>query len=291
SRGLSASELMDISNNMTIRTPEDAVRYGLIDSLVYKDQFDQVLMNKVGVSKVDDLKFVSYTKYKKSYSGYSSSKNEIAVIVADGTIMPGSSENIEGTIGADTFVEEIRKARENDKIKAVVLRINSPGGEFRSSDMIWREVELTAQVKPIIASMGDYAASGGYYIAMACDTIGAQTMTVTGSIGIFGVMFDFSRFLDNKIGIKFEEVKTGNYGEMYTVTRPLNDAEKRFWQRNIDDHYRTFIQKVAAGRNMDTTEVLKIAAGRVWTGIHAKENGLVDVLGGFEDAVAIAAEK
>jgi protease-4 len=213
------------------------------------------------------------------------------VIVAEGTIMPGSSEQSEPTIGADTFVEEIRKARENDRIKAIVLRVNSPGGEYRSSDMIWREVVLAAEKKPVIASMGDFAASGGYYIAMACDTIIAQPQTVTGSIGIFGLMFDMSKFFDNKLGITFQEIKTGEFGEMFTVTRPLTEAEKNIWQNVLDKNYDKFLQKAAQGRHTTKEEIQKVAAGRVWTGVQAKEHGLVDLLGGFNDAVKVAAEK
>jgi protease-4 len=157
--------------------------------------------------------------------------------------------------------------------------------------MIWREVELAKKTKPVIASMSDYAASGGYYLAMGCDTIVAQPHTITGSIGIFGVMFDLSSFLGNKIGITFDEVKTGEHGEMFTVTRPLTETEKRFWQNNLEDHYETFTGKAAQGRGVAIQDIKKVASGRVWTGAQAKERNLVDVLGGFNDAVKIAAEK
>jgi protease-4 len=156
--------------------------------------------------------------------------------------------------------------------------------------MMWREVRLAHEAKPIIASMSDYAASGGYYMAMGCDTIVAQPHTITGSIGIFGMMFDMSGFLGNKLGITFDEVKTGEFGEMYTITRPLTEAEKSFWQRNLDEHYDTFTGKAAEGRGMPVEEIKKVASGRVWTGSQAKERNLVDVTGGFNDAVRIAAE-
>jgi len=193
-------------------------------------------------------------------------------------------------IGADTFVEEIRKAREDKDIKAIVIRINSPGGEFRASDMMWREIQLAKETKPVIASMGDYAASGGYYMAMGCDTIVAQPHTITGSIGIFGMMFDMSAFMGNKLGITFDEVRTGNFGEMYTISRPLTDAERNYWQRNLDDHYETFTSKAAAGRGMTNEDLKKVASGRVWTGAQALDKKLVDVLGGFDDAITIAAK-
>ena len=183
------------------------------------------------VTELEDLSLIKYKKYTKSFSTYKSSKNEIAVIVAEGTIVPGTSGQDQQSIGSETFAKEIRRARLDDDVKAIVMRINSPGGEFRSSDIMWRELKLAAAVKPVIASMGDYAASGGYYLAMACDTIVAQPNTITGSIGIFGVLFDLSAFLENKIGITFDELKTGHYGDAFTVTRPLTQAEKNIWQK------------------------------------------------------------
>jgi protease-4 len=290
-RDIPRAKLEEISDKMLVQSAKAALDLGLIDSLVYKDQFDDVLMSKLGVEKYKDIKFIQYGKYRKSFSDRRSSKNEIAVIVAEGAIMPGEAKQSERVIAADTFVEEIRKARENDNVKAIVLRVNSPGGEFRASDMIWREIQLAKKVKPVIASMSDYAASGGYYIAMGCDTIVAQPSTITGSIGIFGMMFDMSDFLRNKIGITFDEVRTGEYGDMITFTRPLTEAEKRFWQRDLEEHYETFTGKAAEGRNMNIDDLKKVASGRVWTGDQALKNKLVDVLGGFNDAIKIAARK
>lgn len=287
SRNISPSQLKEISDKMLVRNADDAVAYGLVDSLVYKDQFDQLIKQRVG----DKVNYMGYKSYRKSYSNYVSSQNEIAVIVAEGTIMPGKSNRSQGIIGADTFVEEIRKARENEKVKAIVLRVNSPGGEPRASDMIWREVQLAKQVKPVIGSMGDLAASGGYYISMGCDTIVAQESTITGSIGIFGIMFDMSEFLNNKIGITFDEVKTGNFGELYTVTRPLTSQEKEIIQADLNSFYDTFVTKANEGRNLSKEEILKIAGGRVWTGVQAKANGLIDVLGGINEAIDIAVTK
>jgi protease-4 len=203
--------------------------------------------------------------------------------------MPGKAQ--QGTIGSTTFAKEIRKARNSKKVKAIVLRINSPGGSALASDVMWREVTLAAKEKPVIASMGDYAASGGYYLAMGCNTIVAEPNTITGSIGVFSVLFDLSSFLNNKIGITFEEVKTGEVGELVTVTRPLTDQEKRIWQKRTDAIYETFTSKAAEGRKMNVDDLRRVASGRVWTGTQGKEKGLVDELGGFEDAVKIAAEK
>lgn len=291
SRNIDRQRLEEISDKMLVRNAELSVDLGLVDSLLYRDQFIQVLKNKLNIGDSDDIKFVKYNRYRKSFSTYKSSKNEIAVIVFEGTIMPGEGSQNDQIIGADTFVEEIRKARRNDEVKAIVIRVNSPGGEFRSSDMMWREIELAKEAKPVIASMSDYAASGGYYLAMGCDTIVAQPHTITGSIGIFGMMFDLSDFLGNKIGITFDEVRTGEFGDTYTVTRPLTEVEKNFIQKSLDDHYDTFTAKAAAGRDVSQDDIRKVASGRVWTGAQALENNLVDVMGGFNDAVEIAAEK
>lgn len=290
-RNIPKDKLKDISDNMLVRNAAAAVEMGLVDSLLYKDQFDQIIKNKLDIKDNKDIKFVKYSKYRKSFSTYKSSKNEIAVIVAEGPIVPGSGDDGEEMIGADKFVEEIRKAREDKDIKAIVLRVNSPGGEYRSSDMIWREIEVAKKSKPVIASMSDYAASGGYYISMGCDTIVAQPHTISGSIGIFGVIFNLSDFLNDKLGITFDEVRTGKFGETYTVTRPLTEVEKNFIQKALDDHYETFTSKAAEGRGVTSDDIKKIASGRVWTGIQAKERNLVDVMGGFNDAVRIAAEK
>ncbi|HEY9486935.1 MAG TPA: signal peptide peptidase SppA [Chryseosolibacter sp.] len=290
-RNIEKQKLEQISDQMLVNNAEAAVELGLIDSLLYKDQLIEVLKNKLDLSEDDNISFVKYHRYRKSFSTYKSSPNEIAVIVADGTIMPGDGNQNDQVIGGDKFVEEIRKAREDEDIKSIVLRINSPGGEFKASDMMWREITLTTQVKPVIASMSDYAASGGYYLAMGCDTIVAQPHTITGSIGIFGIMFDLSQFLGNEVGITFDEVRTGDYGNTYTLTRPLTPAEKKFIQRNLDEYYQTFTMKAAEGRRLSHEAIQEVASGRVWTGQQALERKLVDVLGGFDDAVKIAAEK
>jgi len=288
SRNMDVARLSEISNKMLVTNSTSAKAMGLIDSLVYYDQVQADLRNRLGVAKDAAINFVKYGKYKKSFSSYSSSKNEIAVIVADGDIMPGKAT--QGTIGSDTFAEELRKARTNDRVKAIVVRINSPGGSALASDVMWREIKLATEVKPVIASMSDYAASGGYYLAMACDTIVAQPTTITGSIGVFSVLFDLSSFLDNKIGITFDEVKTGEVGGL-TVTRPLTTAEKAIWQKRTEEIYDSFTTKAADGRGMAVEDLRKVASGRVWTGMQAKDRGLVDVLGNFEDALSIAVAK
>lgn len=289
SRNIGKQRLEEISDQMLVRNAAAAVEFGLIDSLLYPDEFLGVLRNRLDLGEEDDVKFINYNRYRKSFSTYKDSENEIAVIVADGTIMPGDGDQNDQVIGADKFIKEIRQAREDDDIKAIVLRVNSPGGEFKASDMMWRELKLATATKPVIASMSDYAASGGYYLSMVCDTIVAQPNTITGSIGIFGIMLDLSDFLEEKIGITFDEVRTGNYGDTYTVTRPLTQAEKNFIQQNLNEYYETFTLKAAEGRDVSHEHIQGVASGRVWTGQQALDRQLVDVLGGFDDAVDIAA--
>lgn len=290
-RNIPVEKLKHMADNLTIRTALHAYEYGLVDSLLYTDQFIAELKGRMGLGEDDEIPLIKYNRYRKSFSTYKSTRNEIAVIVAEGTIVPGEGDPSQQVVAAETFAREIRKARKNDNVKAIVLRINSPGGAFRASDMIWREIELARQVKPVIASMSDLAASGGYYLAMGCDTIVAQPHTITGSIGIYGVVFDLSHFLGDKLGITFDEVRTGNYGELLTVTRPLTESEKNFWQKNLNEHYETFIQKAAEGRGVPADDIRKVASGRVWSGEQARDRRLVDVMGGFKDAIAIAAGK
>lgn len=290
SRSIPKDKLEEISDKMLARTAKLSVEYGLVDSLLYYDQVLGELRNRLSLGETAKINFIKYNKYRKSIDDATGTgENEVAVIVADGTIMPGSAD--EGVIGSDTFAEEIRRARENKKVKAIVIRVNSPGGSFQASDIMWREIKLASEKKPVIASMSDYAASGGYYLAMGCDTIVAQPHTITGSIGIFSVLFDASGLMGNKLGITSEEIKTGEYGEMITISRPLTDAEKNVWQTRTEDIYETFTGKAGEGRNMSKEEIKKVASGRVWTGEQAKDRGLVDILGGYDDAIRIAAEK
>jgi protease-4 len=289
SRSISMEKLKEVSNKMLVRNASLAVEHGLVDSLLYYDQVLVNLKTRLSIDENAKVNFIRYNKYRKSFTQTAtSSENEIAVIVADGTIYSGRAD--EGVVGSDTFAEEIRKARENKKVKAIVIRVNSPGGSFIASDVMWREVKLASDVKPVIASMSDYAASGGYYLSMACDTIVAQPHTITGSIGIFSVLFDASGLMGNKMGITTDQVKTGEYGEMITISRPLTDAEKNVWQTRTEEIYETFTGKAAEGRKRTKEEIKKVASGRVWTGEQAVDKG-VDVLGGYNDAVRIAAEK
>ena len=288
-RKIPKEKLEEYSDNMMVRNAAIAKELNLIDGLLYEDEFLDTLRAKLDIAESEKVNFVTYAKYRKSYSDYKSSENEIAVIVAEGTIMPGEGDAQDQVIGSESFIKELREAEKNEKVKAIVIRINSPGGEFRASDMMWRAIQVAKKKKPVIASMSDYAASGGYYMAMGCDTIVAQPNTITGSIGIFGMMFDMSGFLGNKIGITFDEVRTGNFGDMYTVSRPLSDAEKSYWQKNLDEHYLTFTRKAAEGRGVTLEEIQKVASGRVWTGAQGRERNLVDIEGGYNEALKVAA--
>jgi protease IV len=286
---LDAAQLLAISDNMTVQSAKHAVEQKLITGLLHKDEFELLLANELGVEKEKDINWVSYSQYNSSFSSYVKSSNKIAVIIAEGEIRMGRKE--QGVITPAQFTKELRKAREDKSVKAVVFRINSPGGDALASNLIWREVVKTAEVKPIIASMSNYGASGGYYLAMAADTIVAQPSTLTGSIGIFGMVFNISDFMANKLGITTDRATTGTFSNIYTATRALSDTEKTIIQNSINEGYESFTSKAAEGRNMTLADLKSVASGRVWTGTQAKENGLVDVLGGLQTAIDIAASK
>lgn len=288
SRSLPASRLRQISDSLLVQSPELAVRYGLIDSLTYEDGFKHFLKSVVGIGDHDKLHFVGYNAYHKSYKDNTDAKDQIAVIVAEGAIQGGDDDQW-NVISSDRFVKEINRAAENTSVKAIVLRVNSPGGEFQASDVIWNAIHEARKKKPVIASMSDYGASGGYYISMACDTIVAEPTTITGSIGIFGLTFDLSNFLGDKLGITFDKVSTGNYQTNFTMTRPLSDGEKAYLQHTLDRNYATFTEKAADGRAVPVDSILKVASGRVWIGTDAMQRHLIDTLGGFDEALSIAA--
>lgn len=287
-RNIESARMAEISTKMLSRNAKHAFELGLVDSLQYEDQVLDILKEKIGVGTSGKINLVDYDSYKKSYSSSKSTSNKIAVIVADGDILPGESD--QGVVGGATIEKELEKARKDKNVKAVVLRINSPGGSFQASDEMWRQVVLTKAQKPVIASMGDYAASGGYYLAMACDTIVAKPTTITGSIGVFSILFDISGLMRNKLGITTQEIKTGEIGNLFSITRPLSETEKSIWQKQTEEVYETFTTKAANGRGMNVEDLKKIASGRVWTGEQALENGLVDVLGGLNESIRIAAE-
>ncbi len=288
SRSLPFDEVKNTLDSALVDSEEDAVKYGLVDKLTYRDEMMEILKNKVGAEDVDDLHFVSYKKYRKSYSTYKSSKNRIAVLVAAGSIVTGKGEK--ESIGSDKYAKEIRKLAEDDKVKAIVLRINSGGGSALASDIMWRELRLAAEKKPVIASMSDYAASGGYFLAMACDTIVAQPNTITGSIGVFSMLMNIKGFLNDKLGITTDNIKTGKFADLYSATKPMTEYEKQIVQKSTEEAYKAFLTKAAESRGKELDEIEKVASGRIWTGREALENGLVDQLGDLDDAISIAAQ-
>ncbi len=291
SRKLDANTLKDAAANMKIRKPQDAVELGLVDKLAYYDEVLSELKRRTGQKESEKVKFIALKKYNSASSKSSKpfSKNKIAVIYAVGDITGGKGDD--NTIGSDRLSEAIRKARIDSSIKAIVLRVNSPGGSALASDVIWREMLLAKKAKPVIVSMGDVAASGGYYISCAADTIVAQPNTITGSIGVFGLLFNTQKMFSNKLGITFDTVKTGRFADLGNTTRPLTQEERDIIQGEVERIYDTFLTHVSDGRKISKAEVDSMGQGRVWSGVDAKRLGLVDVIGGINTAIEIAAKK
>lgn len=289
SRKQPIDSLKRIANDYRIRNAEDALQYNFIDAKLYKDELLAVLKKRLDVSEDKDISSISILNYSGG-SAANSSGSKIAVLYAYGDIVDG--EGTIGQIGGDKIARELRKLRRDKDIKAVVLRVNSGGGSALASDIIWREVELIKKEKPIIVSMGDYAASGGYYISAAADSIFAEPNTLTGSIGVFGLIPNFKGLLNNKLGIHIDEVNTGKYSSlMSNPDKPLSAEERSIIQMEVNRTYGTFMERVANGRRMTVAQVDSIGQGRVWTGKQALELGLVDAMGNLQRAVTAAAAK
>ncbi|MBS0032200.1 signal peptide peptidase SppA [Chitinophaga sp. 22321] len=288
-RNIDTAALHGYANENMIEEPADALKYKLVDGLKYDDEIMTELKNKTATKQDDKINFVTLGKYNAGVELSSGSgEGRIALIYAEGDIIDGESEK-QNTIGSETYIEEIRKVREDKNVKAIVFRVNSGGGSALASEVIWRELSLAKKVKPVVVSMGDYAASGGYYISCMADSIFAEPNTLTGSIGVFGVMFNMQDFFKNKLGVTFDGVKTAQYADLGSVGRPLTEGEKRFIQNGVDSTYASFKSRVVAGRKLGAAIVDSIAQGRVWSGIEAKELGLVDRIGGVNEALACAA--
>ena len=290
-RKVSVTELRAMANNFSVQTSEDAVRLKLGDAIGYRDEVLADLRSKLGLSgteKINTVALADYYEAKPEKTDFGVN-NKIAVIYAEGDIIEGRRSN--GAIGGDKYAEIIRGIREEGDIKAIVLRINSGGGSSMASENIWREVKLAKEsgIK-VVVSMGDYAASGGYYIACNADTIVAEPTTLTGSIGVFGIMTSFENTLKNKVGVTFDTVRTAQYAAAYVGIRGNSAQEGKFVQDGVDRIYETFLKRVADGRHKTRDEVHAIAQGRVWTGEKALQLGLVDKLGNLDDAVKIAAK-
>ncbi|WP_313267981.1 signal peptide peptidase SppA [Sphingobacterium sp.] len=290
SRNIAADSLRAIANDYRVRDADDAVKYKLADAKLYKDELLSDLRKRLKISEKDEISFVSLLDYNKKVKD-DVSGSEVAVLYAAGEIVDGEGTG-PGQIGGDKFSRELRKLREDDAVKAVVLRVNSPGGSALASDIIWREVILTKKVKPVIVSMGDLAASGGYYISAAADSIFAEPTTITGSIGVFGVIPNFQNLMNNKIGVHYDGVKTGKFADLMTsFDRPLTAEERDIIQREVDKVYGTFTKVVADGRKLSIADVDSIGQGRVWTGAQGVNNKLVDRLGNLDIAIQAAAKK
>lgn len=289
SRNMTPARVEEIANKWLARTTEDAVKYGLVDKLSYKDEVLEEIKNKLGLKdkQTKDIHFITLDKYRetlKNYKGHG--KDRIAIVYADGEIVMGKGEKDQ--IGSEKFSDLIRKLREDDKIKAVVLRINSPGGSAQASDVIWRELELLKAKKILIVSMAEVAASGGYYMASPADTIVAHPYTLTGSIGVFGIMPNMQKLYNDKLGINFDNVKTGEFSDFGRIDRPLTPAEYQVIQNLVERIYDKFLTRVSKGRSIPKDMVDSIGQGRVWTGEQGQKLNLVDVLGGMDKAIAIA---
>jgi protease-4 len=289
STGKSTDELRAMANELKIRSAADAVALGMVHRLAFRDEVLNLLAAKTEQKDIEKISFVSLEDYVSSLPRDLNfkEKNRIAVVYAIGDITSGEGDD--QTIGSDRIAAAIRSARLDKEVKAIVLRVNSPGGSALASDIIWREVLLAKGEKPVVVSMGNLAASGGYYIAAAADSIFAAPNTLTGSIGVFGMIPNFESFFKNKTGITFDRVTTGKYADLLNTNRPMTADEEAIVQQMINRIYEDFIKVVADGRGLSTDSVHAMAQGRVYTGAQALEIGLVDKLGDLEDAIACAA--
>ncbi|MEQ8909070.1 MAG: signal peptide peptidase SppA [Vicingaceae bacterium] len=298
SRNLTVDKLNEIADSLTIRIAEDAKKNGLVDELLFEDEVKKRLVEKSEVESEDELNFLALKKFNKAKRKLKdgddgdkekwNSKNKVALIYAEGEIVSGESRD--GSMGSETIAKAIKEARQDKKVKAIVLRVNSPGGSALASDVMWREVKLAKAEKPVVVSMGDVAASGGYYISCGANKIFAESSTITGSIGVFGLIPNMEGMLNNKLGIHTDRVTTNTYSDGLSSLRPLAKKERTALREMIEHIYDEFTQKVADGRNMTQAEVDSIGQGRVWSGLSALKIGLVDEIGGLDNAILAAVE-
>lgn len=288
-RKIDKAELNRLADQMIIRNAQAALDHKMVDGLRYKDEIlaGMAKLTHVSEKKLEIVDLVKYNKAVKVQKKYQ--KDKIAIVYASGEINMG--EGNEGSIGSESLSRTIREARQDSSIKAIVLRINSPGGSAMASEVIWRELKLASKVKPLIVSMGSVAASGGYYIATPGDTIVADPTTITGSIGVFGMLINAKGFFNNKLGITSDVAKTNQHSDLGSVFRPLTPEERDVIQSEVENIYDVFLTRVSEGRKMTKASVDSIGQGRVWAATDAKKLGLVDVLGGIDKAIEIAANK
>ena len=286
SRGITVERLNEIIDNIELVFAEDFVEAGLVDELLSAEERKQKLADLAVVEKYDDIKFIPFADYVTAKATVSKAKQKIAVIYADGEIVDGTGrDEVAGTY----FASQIEKVRSDSTIKAVVFRVNSPGGSVAASERIKEQIELLKKEKPVVASYGDYAASGGYWISNSCDRIFADKTTLTGSIGVFSMIPDFSGTLKDIAHVNITPVNSNKHGDMLSLFRPLDEVETAAMQASVEDIYTTFVNYVAEGRGLEPDFVDSIAQGRVWTGADALEIGLVDEIGTLEDALKYTA--
>lgn len=288
-RGVDTATLHQLANTAAIQTPQDALNNKLIDGVKYDDQIKTEIKQRLSLGKTDKLNFVTINKYAEAVSLRHTGGKRVAVIYAEGNIVDG--EGATDNIGGDRFLKIIRAARLDDNVKAIVLRVNSGGGSALASDKMWRELQMAREEdhKPVVVSFGDVAASGGYYISCGADSIFAHPNTITGSIGVFGIIPNMGGFFKNKLGVTFDGVKTAPYADLGAIYRPLDPAEQKQIQNSIERTYMQFKERVAKGRKRDVNYIDSIAQGRVWIGEDAIRIGLVDKIGSLQDAINCAA--
>lgn len=285
--GTDTANLASMANNGIVKFPKDALASKMIDGTIYSDSVESIIKSKLSIKQDEKINFISFSEYATTVPNNSKSSNKIAVLYANGAIYDGSGD--EDEIYSKDITKEIRKIAKDDKIKAVVLRVNSPGGSALASEIIYHELEQLRKKKPLVISMGNYAASGGYYIACAGDSIIADPNTLTGSIGVVGVMFNIGEMLKNKLGVTTDAVKTGQYADFPNITRPMTEMERAWIQSYLDTTYNLFKSRVAQARNLSMDQVEELAQGHVYSGKLAKELKLVDILGNTDRALASAA--
>jgi protease-4 len=288
-RNIDTATLHRYADSNSLQFPSDAMKYKMVDGLRYDDQVKDEIRERLKIAKDADINFVSPATYAAAVNYMPSGSQDIAVIYAEGNILDGNGDR--GRIGGDTYRNYIRNARTDKSIKAIVIRINSGGGSAMASDIMWREIALAREEKPVIVSFGDVAASGGYYMSCGADSIFAEATTITGSIGVFGVLPNMEKFFNNKLGVTFDDVRTSPDAGSLTITRPLTPLQKQYFQNSIDTIYRNFKMRVSSGRKRSMEYIDSIAQGRLWSGARAVEVGLVDRIGSLDDAIAAAASK
>lgn len=286
-RKIDTATLRKYADENSVQFAADALRLNMVDGLRYDDEVKEEIRVRLKLDSNANINFIPVEKYAKAVNYRSSGKDRIAVIYAQGDIVYGKGDD--GQIGSNTYAALIRKARMDKSVKAIVLRVNSGGGSSLASENIWREMTMARKDKPVVVSFGDVAASGGYYIACNADSIFAQPNTITGSIGVFALIPNMESFFNNKLGITFDEVKTGPNADPINVTKPLTPAQKIFIQNEIDTIYHDFKTRVSDGRKLDMSFVDSIGQGRIWSGQRAVDLKLVDRLGGLQDAIECAA--